>query len=211
MKKYVYLLTSVLVISFYWGCEPESTDFVPVAAPTDDEVPDLIGDSVVDPTDDSQVNRYYNWKMVVHTVDNFEGDPSNTAFINVLLGNTLSNGISTYNTTYFKLHPSNQMLELQLLHMGWTLWEAYGFYPIEWKFKYLKTESTFQLEGIANLGLSFCEIPEGANLVNRFYFSGNVDETNPNKFIGTYVWSETYETGTCVKISGKMEVLKEYE
>lgn len=93
--------------------------------------------------------------------------------------------------------------------MGWTLWEAYGFYPITWEFTYEKTPDSIQIEGFANMGLSICELPEGSNLINRFYFSGTADANSPDKYAGTYVWSETFEKGTCIWIEGDMEVLKE--
>tara|TARA_R100000935_G_scaffold42381_1_gene64220 strand:+ start:232 stop:615 length:384 start_codon:yes stop_codon:yes gene_type:complete len=106
------------------------------------------------PDDEPSFNFYYNWKMVVNTFDSYNGIEQDKAFINILLGETLPNGIETTNTTYFGLKPYTNELKLKLQHYGWALWEAYGHYPIIWKFNFSQTEETFELEGLANLGSS---------------------------------------------------------
>lgn len=205
MKSYLFILLGLIVSGLFAGCEPEPN----YADPKSLARPDPIPQNTASPSDDWNDTYAYEWKMVVKSVDSFVGGTYNAAFKDVLLGNTLTNGISTTNTTYFYMYPESSKVKIKLIHMGWTLWEAYGFYPIIWEFTYEKTPDFIKLEGFANMGLSICELPEGSNLINRFYFSGTADSNSRDKYLGTYVWSETYENGTCIWIEGDMEVLKE--
>lgn len=162
------------------------------------------------PTVTSPPSRSFEWIMVVKSVDSFVGGASNANFKNILLGIDLPNGLTTTSISHFNLNPDSDKVELMLQEpVDWTLWTAHGFYPITWEFTYLKTVDTMELEGFANMGLSDCEMPEGSTLVNRYYFSGVSDGTSEDKYVGRYLWEEAYETGTCIRIEGEMEVLKE--
>lgn len=218
MKKLILILYGLLVFGFLWSCEPEPNEGEPIGQPLPvptepipvptEPIPVPQEPSV--PTDTPQNSLSYPWRMVVQSVDNYEGGEYNVSFKDVLLGNTLPNGISTSNTTFFKLDSTSNKMEIKLTQGldGWTIWEAYGFYPIIWEFTYEKTPDSLKFEGLANIWLSECDIPEGSNMVNRFYFGGSADKTRTDKYVGRYVWSETYETGTCIKIEGEMEVIR---
>jgi hypothetical protein len=163
----------------------------------------------------NNLNPFYNWKMVVNTVEKFKGEPHDEAFINVLLGNRLSNGIETTNTTYFNLRKNTNKLDLYLQNYGWTLWEAYGFYPIKWDFSFTQKGNTFELEGLANIGLGNCQQAiDGILLSNRFHFKGTLQTCSNQqllRFNGTYKWEETYKSGICISIEGNMDVIKIYD
>lgn len=198
MKAVFFIQLIILIPGLYWSCEPEP----PVTRGATQLINPLPGTNPNAP----KVN--YEWSMVVKSVDNFVGDSSNIPFKDILLGNTLSSGISTTNTTYFRIYPDSDKMELFLDHAGWTLWEAHGFYPITWEFKYLRTSHTLEFEGFANIGLSNCVLPEGSTLINRFHFIGGSQDSGP--YTGRFVWEETFETGTCVRIEGDMLVYRDF-
>lgn len=195
MKRVAFLLLGFIVSTFYWSCESEPNSVQELDFNHQDPVTSVEDDA-------------YEWKMVIKSVDSFVGGPTNATFIDILLGNPIPSDIFTTNITYFNMDPESNEVELELLHGGWTIWEANGFYPITWKFEYKKTSTTLELKGYANIGLSNCELPEGSTLVNRFYFNGKAKEITSDKYIGRYVWSETYETGTCIWVEGDMKVLR---
>lgn len=194
---------ALLLLACY-ACEPDSIS-PNENVQSKNEVP--LG--YIDSTSSNYSN--YEWKMVVNTVDSYYGTESEKVYIDILLGKPIPSGIYTTNTTYFGISPNSNNAYLKLPHYGWSLWEANGFYPIEWDFHYALTENQFELEGFANMALTYCEDAEGALITNRFYFKGDLDTkvNEVSKYSGTFKWEESYESGICISIEGQMDVIRD--
>lgn len=214
MNRFVYMIAMVLCILSLQFCSGSDDGYPTLARPEPDPV-------LYQGGPESGYAKVFNARLVVNTVDTYEGAPENEWLVNAFLGLGLPDPpLTAYGwdeppegsdkTTNIYLNPLGEDIYIHYPTFTFTIM---GYKNLGYSLKYSKENDAITIEGKTFRTYTSCPLldlngwdqPEGTTLL----FQGSFVPTS-NSYEGNYTWiQESVNTECNITCSGSMTLMME--